>query len=179
MMLPKPRPVQIVYADPAWKFASNSVAKPGRNAMRHYPCMTDAEIMAIPVERWLANEALLFMWTTAPMLERSMHIPAAWGFSKYITHFTWPKQRVGTGFWIRNRHELLLMYKRGKFPRPGDKAPFNDSVITGLTREHSRKPDHVADEIARIWPEHVKLEMFARTRRPGWQTHGNQCDLFA
>lgn len=177
-MLPKPKPAQIVYADPPWKFASNSEAKPGRNAMRHYSCMTDAEIMALPVEEWVADEALLFMWTTAPMLERSMRIPAAWGFKKYITQFVWPKSHTATGYWIRNRHELLLVYKRGKFPRPGNKAPFADSVIDGVTREHSRKPDNVADDIARIWPEHVKLEMFARTRRAGWRAWGNQVDKF-
>lgn len=177
-MLPKPRPVDIVYADPPWKFASNSVAKPGRNAMRHYPCMTDVEIMTTPVEPWVAKHALLFMWTTAPMLERSMRIPTAWGFPKYITHFTWPKSKTGTGYWVRNRHEILLLYKRGKFPRPDNKAPFPDSIITGPTREHSRKPDQIADEIARIWPDAVKLEMFARTCRPGWQSHGNQRHMF-
>ena len=178
-MLPKPRPVEIVYADPPWKFNSNSLAKPGRNPMRHYQCMTDMQIQAIPVERWLASDALLFMWTTAPMLERSMCIPAAWGFPKYITHFIWPKSKVATGFWIRNRHELLLIYKRGRFPRPDNKAPFADSVIDGPTREHSRKPDQVADEIARIWPDAIKLEMFARTRRPGWQSHGNETGKFS
>lgn len=179
MRMPEPKPVDIVYADPPWKFASNSAAKPGRNAMRHYPCMTDAELCAMPVKSWLADDALLFMWTTAPMLERSMRIPAAWGFKKYITHFVWPKSRTATGYWIRNRHELLMIYKRGKFPRPDNKAPFADSVITGPTREHSRKPDGVADEIARIWPDAVKLEMFARTRRPGWCARGNQVDLFS
>lgn len=179
MMMPIPRPVDIVYADPPWKFASNSKSKPGRNPMRHYDCMTDDEIAALPVKQWAADQALLFMWTTAPMLERSMRIPAAWGFNKYVSQFVWPKSRTATGYWVRNRHELLLIYKRGKFPRPDNKAPFGDSVIDGVTREHSRKPDNVADEIARIWPDAVKLEMFARTRRPGWRAFGNQCDLFS
>ena len=139
--------------------------------------MTDAEIAAIPVKDWLSPQALLFLWTTAPMLERSMRIPRPWGFDCYTSHVVWTKDRIGTGFWARNRHEILLIYKKGRFPGPGYPV-FPDSVIEAVTREHSRKPDCVADRIAEVWPNHKRLEMFARTRRPDWHVHGNQTDLF-
>ncbi len=168
---------QIIYADPAWKFASNSKAKPGRNAMRHYPCMTDAEICALPVKDWSAKEAMLFMWTTAPMLARSMAVPTAWGF-KYVSQLVWVKDRIATGYWARNRHEILLICKRGRFPLPKP-CPFPDSVITGQQREHSRKPDEVITRIDVAWPKHKKLEMFARTKRDGWTSWGNDTERFA
>lgn len=166
----------IILADPPWKFSSNSKAKPGRNAMRHYPCMTDAEICALPVADWAATDALLLMWTTVPMLERSMAIPKAWGF-RYVSQLVWVKNRIGTGFWARNRHELVLICKRGKFacPRP---APFADSVITGQQREHSRKPDDLHARIDAAWPDAPKLEMFAREQRPGWDAWGNETGKF-
>lgn len=167
----------IIAADPPWKFASNSAARPGRNAMRHYPCMTDAEICALPVADWAARDALLLMWTTAPMLERSLAVPKAWGF-RYVSQLVWVKDRVGTGFWVRNRHELVLVCRRGGFacPRP---APFADSVLSGGQREHSRKPDDLQDIVDRVWPGLRKLEMFARRERAGWSSWGNDTGRFA
>lgn len=164
----------IVVTDPPWAFASNSKAKPGRNAMRHYECLSDAELrlMRIPAKR----DALMFMWTTAPMLRRSMIIGTAWGFD-YVSNLVWIKDRIGTGFWARNRHEHVLILKRGAFPCPSP-APFEDSVIEGGQREHSRKPEDLQDRIDAIWPDLTKIEMFARRQRPGWTTWGNQTEKF-
>lgn len=169
-------PFDIIVADPPWKFSSNSKAKPGRNAMRHYDCMADAEIMALPVADWAAKDALLFMWVTAPMLRRAIVIPEAWGF-RYVSEMQWTKDRIGTGFWVRNRHEPILIYKRGKFPCPKP-APFTDSIIEGGQREHSRKPEALQDRIDEVWPSARKLEMFARRPREGWDVFGNQTGKF-
>ena len=162
----------IIRADPAWRFASNSKAKPGRNAMRHYPCMKDSEIAALPVKDWAARDALLFMWTTAPMLARSMPILDAWGF-KYVSQLVWVKSRIATGFWARNRHEIVLIAKRGKFPCPKP-APFPDSVIEAPTMRHSQKPEALQDRVDAVWPTARKLEMFARRDRAGWDLWGNE-----
>lgn len=169
-------PYDIIYADPPWKFSSNSASKPGRNAMRHYPCMTDAEIAALPVGDVVAKHALLVMWTTSPMLVRSLEIPKAWGF-EYVSQMVWVKERIGTGFWVRNRHEQVLIHKRGRFPCPRP-APFKDSVIEGGQREHSRKPEELPNMIDLAWPGARKLEMFARRTREGWDAWGNQTTKF-
>jgi N6-adenosine-specific RNA methylase IME4 len=166
----------IIYADPPWKFASNSVAKPGRNAMRHYPCMTDAEICALPVIDHAARASLLLMWTTAPMLVRSLEILPAWGFT-YKSQLVWVKDRIGTGFWVRNRHEILIIGRRGKFPCPRP-APFSDSVINGGQREHSRKPPCVYEMIEATWPDARKVELFARYDRRGWASFGTEIHKF-
>lgn len=168
---------EIIVMDPPWAFSSNSKGKPGRNAMRHYPCMADAEIAALPVNEWAAPDCLMLMWTTAPMLERSMAMPPKWGF-RYKSQVAWVKSRIGTGFWVRNRHELALIYTRGKFPCPRP-APFSDSIIEGQQREHSRKPDALQDRIDAVWPDARKLEVFARQVRPGWQAWGNEVGRFA
>lgn len=175
MPLP-PGPYDIILADPPWKFSSNSAKKPGRNPMRHYPCMVDSEIAAMPVRDIAARDSLLLMWTTAPMLERSLDILPAWGF-RYVSQLVWVKDRIGTGFWVRNRHEVVLIGKRGKFPcqRP---APFADSVIEGQQREHSRKPDALHRQIGAAWPEARKVELFAREERPGWDVWGNETGKF-
>lgn len=166
----------ICVIDPPWKFSSNSKAKPGRNAMRHYECMTIAEIKALPVAEMMAKDSLLFMWTTAPMLRKSIDVPEAWGF-RYVTEMIWDKQRTGTGFWVRGQYEFCLIYRRGKFPCPRP-APFKSSVIEGARREHSRKPDSLQDRIDAVWPDARKLEMFARQSRLGWTSLGNEAGKF-
>ncbi|MGR3495411.1 MT-A70 family methyltransferase [Citreimonas sp.] len=168
--------VEIIVADPPWRFASNSEAKPGRNAMRHYPCMTVEQIAALDVPACLARKALLFMWTTAPFLVESLPVLDAWGF-EYVSHLVWVKDSTGTGYWARSRHEIVLIAKRGKFPCPKP-APFADSVIIAPVREHSRKPSELQDRIDEIWPDRRKLEIFARQRRAGWEAFGNQVGKF-
>jgi len=166
----------IIVADPPWRFASNSTSRPGRNAMRHYDRMTDAEICDIPVAAWAADAALLLLWTTAPMLERSLAVPRAWGF-KYKSQLVWVKDKIGCGYWARNRHEIVLICTRGRFPCPRP-APFSDSIIAGQQREHSRKPDALLDRVDAIWPDARKLEMFARQHRSGWAAIGDETDKF-
>lgn len=169
-------PFDLILADPPWKFASNSKAKPGKNAIGHYDCMPLDAIKALPVADVAAKDALLVMWTTAPFAELSWDVMSAWGF-KYVSQMVWVKERIGTGFWVRNRHEIIYIAKRGKFPCPRP-APFPDSVIEGQQRQHSRKPDALHEMIQTAFPDARKLEMFARESRPGWTTWGNQTTKF-
>ena len=165
-------PYDIIVADPPWRFASNSDARPGRNARRHYPCMGIAEIKALPVLEIARKPCLLFLWATAPMLPHALQVMDAWSF-KYVSNLTWKKERIGTGFWARNRHEHVLIGKRGAFPCPKP-APFSDSVIEGWQGRHSAKPEALQDTIDSQWPDKTKIELFARRSRPGWSVWGNE-----
>lgn len=167
----------VILADPPWAFTSNSADKPGRNARRHYPCMKIADICGLPVRDVAAKDALLLLWTTAPFAQLAFDVVTAWGF-KYVSQVIWAKQRIGTGFWARNRHELVYICKRGKLPCPKP-ALFPDSVLSGLQREHSRKPDALHLIIEARLPLASKLEMFARQARPGWTAFGDETDKFA
>ena len=167
-------PFSVVLADPPWKFASNSKAHPGRNAMRHYQTMPTAEICALAVPA--AKDAVLLLWATSPMLPQALEVMEAWGF-RYKSQAVWVKSRIATGYWARNRHELLLIGTRGRIPCPKPTL-FPDSVIEAATREHSRKPDIVRERIEAAFPGLPKLEMFARSRRDGWAAYGNEIDKF-
>ena len=167
----------IICADPPWKFASNSDAKPGRNARRHYDCMTAEQLAALPVADWAAKNSLLFLWVTVPWLEKAMDIARGWEF-RYVSHGVWDKGAISTGYWFRNQHEPVLLYRRGRFPWPGT-APFPTSIITAPRREHSRKPDELQDRIDAVWPDASKLELFGRRERPGWTAWGNDVGRFS
>ena len=167
----------VILADPPWRFASNSTAKPGRNVSRHYPTMTVAEIAAMPVVAHAAKDAALFLWTTAPFLEAAFEVGRAWGF-RYSTNAVWIKDRVGTGYWWRNQHEHLLYFRRGRLQRPENRAPWGPSVIEAPRREHSRKPNGLHDEIRKTWPAARRLELFSRNDRIGWTCWGNDVERF-
>jgi N6-adenosine-specific RNA methylase IME4 len=105
-------------------------------------------------------------------LTDALNIMTAWGF-EYATSAVWVKDRLGMGVYVRQQHELLLIGKRGLgiVPHP---STLSSSVIAAPRREHSRKPDEVYDLIERMYPELPKIELFARTVRPGWDAWGNE-----
>ncbi len=169
-------PFSVILADPPWRFQSNSAARPGRNARRHYDCMALPDICAMPVADIAARDALLLMWVTVPFAELAFDVVKAWGF-RYKSQLVWPKESIGTGYWARNRHEIVYICRRGQFPCRT--ALFPDSIIPGAQREHSRKPEWVHDMVDRMYMDLTKLEMFARRPREGWTVWGDQTDKFA
>lgn len=177
-----------IYADPPWRFATYSDKGKGRSAEAHYDCLSLPEIQALPVGEWAAPDAVLFLWTTDPMLDRSLEVLRAWGFVYKTVAFHWVKlnQRcdgeqltardffTGMGFWTRANPELCLLATRG---RPRRRATDVPRLLLAPRREHSRKPAEAYGRIERL-VEGPYLELFARTSRPGWDALGNQAGLF-
>ncbi len=163
----------IIYADPPWKFDVHSeVTGREKSAENHYPTMETAAICSLLAEigAWAMDDAALFLWATNPMLPQAFQVMQAWGFT-YVHHWVWDKEVAGTGYWGRDRHELLLIGKRGKFPAPlmGTQP---ETVHRERKGKHSAKPAYFAETIERLWPDLPKLEMFCRSPRPGWDAWG-------
>jgi N6-adenosine-specific RNA methylase IME4 len=161
----------VIYADPPWRFEPYSRdTGMDRAADNHYPTMEVAEIAALNIPA--APDCVLFLWATAPMLPQALSVLEAWGFD-YRTHFVWAKPKIGTGFWNRNQHELLLLGVKGKVPAPaqGDQYP---SLIPAALGAHSEKPAHFAEIIEDMFPNARRLEIFARSKRLGWDVWGNE-----
>jgi N6-adenosine-specific RNA methylase IME4/ParB-like chromosome segregation protein Spo0J len=174
---PRDRRYAVLYADPPWHFeVYNEESGVERAAGNHYPTMSLDEISALPIPSLATPDAVLFMWTTAPHLQESFQVFAAWGF-EYKTNAVWVKDKIGLGYFIRGQHEHLLIATRGDMPcpLPANRPP---SVINAPRREHSRKPDEAYELIERMYPELPKLELFARQQRPGWAAWGNETSKF-
>lgn len=180
-------------ADPPWRFKSNSVARPGQNAMRHYGCMTVADIAALPVTDLCARNAHLFLCTTGPFLPAAFDVLRAWGFKYSSMAFVWLKLRrsynqaqvkiiasdeaelhVGMGLTTRKNVEYVLLGRRGNPPRLRKDIR---EVILAPVREHSRKPPELAARVEQYCAGPY-LELFARQRRPGWEAWGNEVGKF-
>jgi hypothetical protein len=77
--------------------------------------MPIAELCALDVKARAADDAVLFLWVTSPMLEVSFQVIKAWGF-QYKTSFVWDKVKHNFGHYNSLRHEFLLICTRGSAP---------------------------------------------------------------
>jgi N6-adenosine-specific RNA methylase IME4 len=170
-----------VLADPPWPFKVRSPKGEGRSACRHYSILTIDEIKAYPVADMAAADCWLFLWTTTPLLPVALDVMTAWGFTYSGTAFCWTKLNpsgagfhVGMGFTTRKNVEFCLLGRRG---HPRILAHDVRELIVSPRREHSRKPDEQYERIERLVAGPY-LELFARERRPGWTSLGDELDHF-
>jgi N6-adenosine-specific RNA methylase IME4 len=180
----------VILADPEWKFETYSANGLDRSADNHYPTSTLEAIKARDVASIAAKDAVLFLWATAPMLPQALEVMAAWGFA-YKSQVIWRKAEtvaiadalkgiqsaakliLGTGYWFRNGHELLLVGTRGDLPAPamGDQWA---SVLDASPLRHSEKPALFHQLVEAYFPSLPKIELNARAARDGWDTWGNE-----
>lgn len=160
-------PVPVLLADPPWQFKVWEESSAYGAALEHYPTKSLEEICAMPIGNCATKDAILFMWTTAPMLREAFDVLDAWGF-EFKTGMVWDKERQGMGYYVRNQHEELLIATRGDMPLP-DPANKPISVIREVRGKHSAKPHIVYEHIERMYPALRKREFFARHWRQGWE----------
>jgi N6-adenosine-specific RNA methylase IME4 len=171
----------VILADPEWRFEPWS-RETGldRSPDNHYPTSFTEVIAARPVKDIAADDCVLFLWATVPMLPHALAVMAAWGFD-YRSHVIWEKQRsdgdnaakpaLGTGYWFRNVHEILLLGIKGHVPAPSPGSQWY-SIIEALVGAHSAKPERFYLLIEEYFPTLPKIELNARRARPGWDAWG-------
>lgn len=170
---------ELIMADPPWRFTTWSSKGRGRSADRHYDTMTLQDIASLPVTELAAPNCLLWLWGTHPMWPQAKAVMDAWGF-QYKTHGVWVKRTArgrlgfGTGYILRSASEPFLIGTLGK-PK---NARTVRTVIEGLLREHSRKPDEAYNAAEALMPHARRLELFSRETRPGWDAWGHEAGKF-
>ena len=167
----------LILADPEWHFKPRSrETGMDRSADDHYST-NDLEVIATrDIPSIAADNCVLFLWATVPMLPQALYVMDASGF-RYNSHVVWVKDRVGTACWFRNEHELLLVGTRGRIlgPTPGTQWP---SVIVAPWPRHSSKPDVFIEMIEAYFPNLSKVELNRRGPvRPGWAAWGKEVEV--
>lgn len=184
-----------ICADPPWH-------EPGghnRGSNDKYDTLDRAGILEVMVRapEWRpAENCHLYLWTTVTSLLDGVWLMDALGF-RYVTHGVWVKSKdddlfddalsfdISLGQYFRIAHEIFLFGVRGKGFAVRSEARSIPSVLVAPVpratsssggngrRIHSRKPEKFFDMVERrtVGP---RLEMFARTRRPGWSAFGNE-----
>lgn len=166
----------ILYADPAWDYrGQRQHAGPGSKdtggAITHYPTVKVSEMKTWDIPSICEKDCLLFMWSSSPHFDQAIDLGKAWGFQWATVAFVWYKQRTNPGFYTMSECELCVVMKRGRIPRPRGSRN-QRQFLSDLRGEHSAKPDEIRDRITRMFPTQKKLEMFARSTSPGWDSWG-------
>ena len=163
----------LIYADPPWQYDKTEEFK-GQDVERHYQTMTEIEICSMQIQKISADDCVLYLWSTAPKLNVAMRVMDAWGFD-YKTCMVWDKIKHNMGFYASIRHELLLIGGKGS-AKPDDLKAANqtDSVQSIERTSHSKKPEIFYEILERLHTHKNKIELFARSKRDGWDSWGNQ-----
>lgn len=162
----------VILADPEWRFEPWSL-ETGMSRAPDYPTSCTEVIAARDVPSIAADDSVLFLCATAPMLPHALLVMAAWGFN-YVSNYVLEKDRIITGYWNRNKHEHLLIGTRGKImcPAPGTQW---DSIIPVPVGVHSDKGSSIQEMIEQYFPTLPKTELNRRgPARPGWDAWGNE-----
>lgn len=156
------------------------LAVPQRAKTQHYPVMSLDELKALPVGLLAAENCSLFMWTFGTFYKQAIELGESWGY-RYVTDvFQWPKRTksgkptFGLGHWSRRSVETVLLFSLGR-PKRLNKGVRQE--LSGAVREHSQKPDSIYEGVEAL-VSGPYLEMFARTRRIGWDVWGNDTHRF-
>ena len=170
-----------ILADPPWRFINRTgkVAPEHRRLSRYDTLATD-EIAALPVSTFASEQSHLYLWVPNALVADGLRVMSAWGFT-YKSNLVWHKVRKdggsdgrGVGFYFRNVTELVLFGVRGHL-RTLDAGRRQVNLLASRKREHSRKPDELYEIIESCSPGPY-LELFARYRRSGWHTWGDEAE---
>jgi N6-adenosine-specific RNA methylase IME4 len=168
---------QIIYADPPWKQNKGGLRKvrPNQNKCLDYPTMSINEIRRIFDVVPKAENHALFVWTIDKFL---MSTEAMLSDYKLHARFVWDKENgVAPAFTVRFSHEYLLWFYKGNFLKISSefRGKFT-TVMREKSRRHSQKPEAAYRMIENFYPNENKLELFARSKRIGWDCWGNEIE---
>jgi len=158
----------VLLADPPWEYELNLRGAPDE----HYSTMSLSKLKNIKLPDH--KNSILFLWATSPQLQEALELLKAWKY-KYKTHMIWVKDKIGTGYYFRGQHELLLLGRKGTISVP-EEEDRPSSVLHAKRTTHSKKPEEVYGIIEKMYPKMKYLELFARKANPRkrWTYWGNE-----
>lgn len=164
-----------------------------RSPQRHYPTMSLDHILKLPIPQVFAKDALLFLWTTGPLIATGAHVKIfeAYGFEPSATAFVWIKLRKKFDHTLLQRTPLTerdlhcatayTTLQNAEFcilGRRGNGVPRQDRTIRQVlienVREHSRKPEAFYERV-NWYAEGFGpfVDIFGGRPRPGWDYWGH------
>jgi N6-adenosine-specific RNA methylase IME4 len=168
---------RVILADPPWLYGDRPPS--GSGAQQHYPGMTIDALCKLPVAAHARRDAVLFLWTTAPMLYAypgPREVIDAWGFTPK-TGMVWDKVLHGFGHYVEVKHEHVIIATRGSCT-PDRPTPMIPSILVERRSDtHSQKPEGMRRIIERLY-DGPYLELFAREKVPNWTCWGNDARLW-
>jgi len=182
LALPDKCVYRTVVADPPWH-PSLHANNPRRRTLdkagpqKYYDTLTVAEIASLVPPT--ASVAHVYVWAVNQHLEWAYQVVRAWGFEP-VQLLTWCKPGLGVGRFQCNTEQVIVGRKGGRqgnqFGPPGRAISATPGTWFHWPRgRHSEKPAEFYTLVEYCSPA-PRLEMFARTLRPGWDVWGNEVD---
>jgi len=180
----------VIYADPAWQYGSKELygdktkgsdkrENRFRTIERIYTTMTISDIKALPIKSITDKNAACFMWVTDSHLKEGIEVLESWGFKYKTIAFVWLK-KTSTGKTVLNfaphtlkSTEICLLGIKGSM-KDFKKSNNVRQLIEAERTEHSKKPNEARLRINELYPDAIKLELFARQNVNGWDAWGNE-----
>lgn len=159
----------IVFADPPWDYAQRHGKSRADN---HYNCLSRRAI-ADHVQRAaeVVTDARLVLWITWPQLgpwEMELRSRDAWDWTGPITGGAWNKgeaqgEHYGQGYHWAGCSEAVLIYRRGRPPKPDATVMLRNACGLAPSTRHSEKPVPWQAEMIRRWcpPGGLVLDLYA------------------
>jgi N6-adenosine-specific RNA methylase IME4 len=145
--------------DPPWKYDLDFAGR----ARPDYACMTQEELLALPVESWSEENCHLYLWTTNAMVPAANALREKWGF-RHNTALTWAKPKYGMGTHFRGQTEHVIFAIRGSL---ATRASRISTLFEAPVGRHSEKPERFY-EIVRAASYPPYGEAFQREAREGF-----------
>ena len=168
-----------IVADPPWEPAMSSTngGAPKGSPQHHYDVMSLDAIKGLDVPS--APQAHLYLWSITPHIDWGFEVARAWGFEP-VTVLTWAKPGLGVGRFRCNTEHVILARKGSRHGNPfgsgGRYRQATDGTWFQWPRgRHSAKPEEFFALVERLSPGPY-LELFARQKRDGWSSWGNEVE---
>ena len=177
----------VVIADPPWEYKDKADAGE-RGAEHKYPVMSISDIQELCVKDVCADDCVLFLWGTWPLIEEAKSVIRHWGFKYKTCGFVWVKANkiqqetdfVGGGHYTRSNSEYCLIAVRGKGVQRVSKSI--RQVIRAVIGEHSQKPEEFYTRIAELYRgklnKNTTLELFGRRLRRNMTVLGDDVQRY-
>ena len=163
-----------IVADPPWPVRQPPKTwKTGTvNAKLPYESMTLEQITALPVASLADESCHLYVWTVNRFVRDTYDVVKAWGFTPAML-LTWCKtpMGIGPGSQYASTTEFVLFAWRG--PQEREPKRIETNWWNWKRGEHSAKPENFQDIVEQVSPA-PRLELFARRKRLGWHSWGNE-----
>jgi N6-adenosine-specific RNA methylase IME4 len=126
--------------DPPWQYDNKRTGGTHKSgAEQKYDIMDFLNIstLSIHLDKVMADNSVIFLWITNPMLERGLQLLKLWNY-EYKTMITWVKKSYGMGYWFRGKTEHILFGVKGNVKAFRLNTP--NLIVSNKTLKHSQKP---------------------------------------
>lgn len=185
----EPESFDLIQVDYPWPWETWSPAGGKKSPSAHYDCMQLDEIASTRPQDLLTSRGVAVFWCTWPLIAKQTAIIENCFGLDIKTGGAWSKRtrsgklRWGPGHILRSVCEpfVVACRKGHKLRGRSEKnliETLTDMELSGVAREHSRKPIEMIELLERMTPGWRKADLFTRQRRQGWTAWGKEKNKF-